>query len=497
MSESGKKICPHMKRLLWNWDHSTNWCLNTIGRQNCGVANPYTKKPDEFVHDFTRMIDFCSVNRIDAVGVVGLLRDCHGGWETARRICDYGRKRGVRVYLIAGLYSYGGLYYEGDSPLSLVKFLSENPDCMAQTLDHRPKYLQYSWPHGVKRDPSACPSHPLVREFVLESLSKLFAELPELGGIQMEAGDSGVCCCERCLARRSQGGDADSNSALSLSDMADIYPEAARAVRNASEDAWIICENYVHFLNNPAYGDPGSPAIRKLLSMPDDIFWQWSDRRLKPGMWTESDRLPEHLRRFRHIMRCHHGTQWDGGRHTLVIDKIREQCRLSQLSGMNAVSIFGECSPFHANTEFNYLALSYFGDDPQASLDSFMEDVMEPRLGGSVQLAARYVEMAALTTDPAKIPAAVMEIAGIMSRLSGNYDAVRRWTYLASFLNAYYFEFTQQNRVASGERINLDVLQKDKIDFSIHKNNSRIQSVESGRKGTPESRRNENNDEYQ
>ena len=202
MSEAGKNTGFRMKRLFWNWDHSTNWCLNTIGRQNCGVANPYTKKPDEFVHDYTRMIDFCSGNRIDAVGVVGLLRDCHGGWDAARRICEYGRKHGVRVYLIAGLYSYGGLYYEGDSPLSLAKFLTENPDCMAQTPDHQPKYLQYSWPHGVRREPSACPSHPRVREFVLDSLSKLFAELPELGGIQMEAGDSGLCCCERCLARR-------------------------------------------------------------------------------------------------------------------------------------------------------------------------------------------------------------------------------------------------------------------------------------------------------
>ena len=457
MSEAGKNSGFRMKRLFWNWDHSTNWCLNTIGRPNCGVANPYTKKPEEFILDYIRMIDFCSENRIDAVGVVGLLRDRHGGWEAARRICAYGRKRNVRVYLIAGLYSYGGLYYEGDSTLSLAKFLAENPDCMAQTPDHRPKYLQYSWPHGVKRDPAACPSHPRVREFVLESLSRLFAELPELGGIQMEAGDSGLCCCERCLARRSQDGDADNSPVLSLSDMADIYPEAARVVRNASKDAWIICENYVHFLNNPAYRDPDSAAIRKLLSMPDDIFWQWSDRRLKPGMWTESDRLPDHLRRFQHIMRCHHGTQWDGGRHTLVIDKIREQCRLSRLSGMNAVSIFGECSPFHANTEFNYLALSYFGDDPQASLDSFMEDVMKPRLGGSVQLAADYAAWAGLTADPAKIPATVESIVSLLGKISGDHEAVRRWMWLASFLNTYYFEFMQRNSTRGGERINLDV----------------------------------------
>lgn len=445
-----------MTRLFWNWDHSTNWCLNTIGRQNCGVANPYTKNPEEFLHDYTRMIDFCSENRIDAVGVVGLLRDRHGGMESARKICAYGRKHGVRVYLIAGLYSYGGLYYEGDSPLSLEKFLAENPDCMAQTQDHQPKYLQYCWPHGVKCEPAACPSHPRVREYILGSLTRLFSELPELGGIQMEAGDSGLCGCEQCRARRSRSGGADNCSSLSLSDMADIYPEAARVIRNVSKDAWIICENYVHFLNNPAYCDPDSAAMRKLLSMPDDVFWQWSDRRLKPGMWKESDRLPDHLRRFRHIMRCHHGTQWDGGRHTLVIDKIREQCRLSQLSGMDSVSLFGECSPFHANTEFNYLALSYFGDDPQAPLSSFMEDIMKPRLGGSLQLAADYTAWAGLTADPAKIPAAVDSITALLPKLSCDHEAVRRWIWLASFLNAYHFEYTQQNRIERTDRIDLD-----------------------------------------
>jgi len=445
-----------MTRLFWNWDHSTNWCLNTIGRQNCGVANPYTKNPEEFLHDYTRMIDFCSENRIDAVGVVGLLRDRHGGMESARKICAYGRKHGVRVYLIAGLYSYGGLYYEGDSPLSLEKFLAENPDCMAQTQDHQPKYLQYCWPHGVKREPTACPSQPRVREYILDSLSRLFSELPELGGIQMEAGDSGLCGCEQCRARRSRSGGADNCSSLSLSDMADIYPDAARVIRNVSKDAWIICENYVHFLNNPAYCDPDSPAMRKLLSMPDDVFWQWSDRRLKPGMWKESDRLPDHLRRFRHIMRCHHGTQWDGGRHTLVIDKIREQCRLSQLSGMDSVSLFGECSPFHANTEFNYLALSYFGDAPQAPLQSFMEDIMKPRLGGSLQLAADYTAWAGLTADPAKIPAAVDSITALLPKLSRDHEAVRRWIWLASFLNTYYFEYKQQNRIERTDRIDLD-----------------------------------------
>lgn len=447
-----------LKKLFWSWDHSTNWCLNTIGRQNCGVANPYTKKGGEFIKDYMRMIDFCAENKIDAVGVAGLLRDSHGSWDSARKVCAYGHEKGVCVYMIAGLYSYGGLYYEGDSELSLNRFLERNPECMAKSFTNEPAYIKYHYPHGVKCEPTACPGNKLVRNFVLDTLAYLFAALPELGGIQIEAGDAGLCMCETCRARREElkGGESQLPF-LSLSDMADIYPDAVSVIRNTSKNAWIMCESYVHFLNNKAFNNSDSPAMQKLLTMPKDVYWQWSDRRLRPGMWTDDVRLPEHLRGYGHIMRCHHGTQWDGGRHTLVVERIREQCRLTALSGMNAVSIFGECSPFHANTEFNYLALSYFGDNPQASLTDFIVDVMACRLGGNVSWAEQYLQWSKLIAVPERIPAAVQEIARISNEVSRNYDALYRWNYLASFLNAYYYEYCQSNSVKSGGKVNLDV----------------------------------------
>jgi hypothetical protein len=243
---------------------------------------------------------------------------------------------------------------------------------------------------------------------------------------------------------------------LSLSDMAGIYPEAAAVVRSVSKDAWIICEMYTHFLNNNVFSKPDSPAMQKLINMPDDVFWQWSDRHLTPTQWQETDRLPEHLRKFRHIMRYHHGTQWDGGRHTFVVDKIRQQCRLSFKSGMQGVSVFGECSPFHANAEFNYLALRYFADHPLDSLRNFAENIMAPLLGG-VALAESYLEFGILNKTPEKIPAAVKEIAKIISGIK-DCDALRRWCYLASFLNSFYWESTQFNSEKSGSKVNLDIM---------------------------------------
>jgi len=432
-------------KLFWTWDHTTNWVLNTIGKQNCGVANHYTKRPDTFVRDYLRVIDWSAANGVDAVGIVGLLRDVHGGFDSARRLCVYARERGVRVYLIAGLYAYGGIYYEGDSQLSLDRFLANNPDCMGQAMDGSPRYINFRYPYGYKKEPVACPSNPKVRNFVLDSLDYLFMVLPELGGIQMEAGDSFQCLCDQCRARRAEmRGGEKRLPAFSLSDMAGIYPEAAEVIRSRSSDAWVICETYTHYINNTAFSDVTSPAMQAMLKMPDETFWQWSDRHFGKRVWTEADRLPEHLRRFRHVMRAHHSTQWDGGRGTLAVDSIRQQCRLSYAAGIQGVSMFGETSPFHANTEFNYLALQYFADHPMDSVQSFAEQVMAPRLGGTA-LAERYLELAVLHKTPEKIPVAVREIAKIISSITGD-DVLRRWTYLASFLNSYYWESVQEKK---------------------------------------------------
>lgn len=433
-------------RLFWNWDHSTNWCLNTVGRQNTGVSNLYTKRGPEFERDYKRMIDWAADHGVSSVGCVALLRDCHGGFESARRICGYAREKGVRVNLIAGLYSYGGLYYEGKSQLSLNNFLEKHPECMAQDLDGTPRYIQFRHPHGWMREPVACPSNPAVRNYVLDTLAYLFMALPELGGIQMETGDcTPVCMCDKCRERRAQwkGGEGRIPQ-LSLSDMAGIYPDAANTVWSVSPDAWVVCEMYTHYTNNPVYQDAENPCVKAMCMLPDKCFLQWGDRHFPKKVWEDFQPVPEHLRKFRNIYRCHHSTQWAEGRHTLMVEKIRRQCEMAADAGIEGVSIFGECSAFHANTEFNYLAFQYFADHPHATLRAFAEEVMAPRLACTADVAERYIQLAALINDQAKIPAASAEITKILAGIT-DYDAQRRWMYLGSFLNAYYWESIQKN----------------------------------------------------
>ena len=150
---------------------------------------------------------------------------------------------------------------------------------------------------------------------------------------------------------------------------------------------------------------------------------------------------------FNHVMRAHSGTQWWGGRATFAVDKIRRQCRLSSASGLNGVSIFGENSTFHTNAEFNYLALEYFADHPEASNHDFVRDVMASRLGG-LSKAEYYYEIAELHENTSAIPSAVSKISSITSDIT-DYDQLRRWQYIASFLNGYYFE--ERERGAKAE----------------------------------------------
>ena len=426
-------------RFFWTWDHCTNWCVNTPGEQNCGVANGYLKNADMFFKDYARAADFCSEHKIGAIGIAGLLRDRHGGVEEARRLCSYALEKDVGIYIIAGLFSYGGIYYEGDHKYSLERFFEKNPQCIAKNPDQTPMIKPVQGRGGDKSYAGGCASDPLLKEFVLESLDFLFKEIPELGGIQMESSDTGICHCPKCLARR---GPFNPKEPISIPDMAAIYPDAAEAVLKRKSDAMIICVPYHHYLDEECRyfdSETPSPELARLLSMPQSTFWQWRcDRRLRDKSWALGAKPLPSMQKFRHIMRSHSGTQWWGGRNTLAVDKIREQCALSFAAGLDAVSIFGETSNYHVNAEFNYLALEYFSDHPTYTTAQFIGDVMAPRLGG-LSKAERYYEMATLYRSHEKIPAAIKEIAKISADES-DYEILRRWQYLSTFLSSYYWE---------------------------------------------------------
>jgi hypothetical protein len=224
---SGPAMKPPIRaRMFWTWDHSTEWALNRPGAQTYGAANTYTRGNDLFLQDYTNLLHWCGRHGIDAVVVWGLLRDCHGGLQSAKRLCEVAARENVRLLCGAGLNSYGGVYYEGDSPYSLERHLQAHGELYALNAA------------GGKLPHHACPSRRENQQFAAGSLQWLFKNL-SLGGVQIETGDCGVCQCKLCRERRKHPA-----TAFSWEDMALMYPVAAGAVRAASPDAWIVCETY-------------------------------------------------------------------------------------------------------------------------------------------------------------------------------------------------------------------------------------------------------------
>lgn len=433
-------------RLFWTWDHSTNWCHNIPGNQTVGASNEYAKAPETFLEDYRRVIDWGALHKIDAIGIAGLLRDRHGGIEYARKLCSYAREKNVRIYAVAGLLAYGGIFYEGNSEFSLENFLEKNPECMARNMDGTPLIFNFPSTSGTKKVRHACPSNPKLESFVYKSLEWLFATIPELGGIQFETGDTGICFCEKCKKRREH---PISNTMVSFEDMIMYYPKAVETVLSASPDAWAICETYHHFnlidgdgkpdaaTCSPAFGS-GIPewVIEGFRKVPREAFFQWvCDAWLENDSWKTTDKMP--LDGYRHVMRAHPGTYWLGYRHKLSIEKIRKQCNLSESSHLQGVSLFGEGSPFHANVEFNYLAMEYFADNPFATVDAFTSGVMAEMLGG-YELAKNYIEYESLTNTPEKIGLAIAEIVKFIPQL--DKESARRWIWLSSYLGTFEWE---------------------------------------------------------
>ncbi len=207
-------------RLLWTWDHSTNWYLEQVGLQEIGALNYYSKPADGFLKDYRRLIDFMSLHRIGGVTIYGFLRDNHGGVEAAQELCRYAAERGVRILPGVGINAYGGIYWEGQHRYNLTNWLSQHPELRAsfdKPIAFRLPELPELWFPETSYTDAACPSKPENARYHAEAIQWL-TETFEIGGINFETGDYGVCNCVDCSARRS------TDETWSHRDMALLYP---------------------------------------------------------------------------------------------------------------------------------------------------------------------------------------------------------------------------------------------------------------------------------
>ncbi len=448
---------PIKTRMFWTWDHSTEWALNRPGAHSVGSCNEYGRTKEAFVEDYSALLRWCGSHNIDAVVVWGLLRDCHGGLESAKRLCDVAAKEKVRLLCGVGLNAYGGVYYEGNSPYNLERHLQTYPELYAvdaqgnstnfsiDAIGTRVSISNTSTP-GPRGFYHACPSRRENQDFAAESLAWLFKNLP-LGGVQIETGDTGVCQCKLCRDRRKHPAGS-----FSWEDMALMYPLATAAVRSVAPDAWVVCETYSHPQpytgpnEAPGFGDGKAAwADAALEKFPRGVFVQWvADRymRQEPARaWTAEARVSG--AGLRHVMRAHFGTDWGWGafRGEVAVEWISKMVQQSVASGFDSISLFGEVSPFHTGAELNYLALADFGGagNPQADRAVFEQRIAAPILGGADH-AREFIRFARLLDarfpeDRKQIPEALRSIYSRLASLPP--PAARRWVWLANKLASH------------------------------------------------------------
>ncbi len=376
-------------RTFWTWDHSTNWELSQIGQQEIGVFNPYGKPPNGFLADYKRCVDFCSQHRISAIVIYGFLRDSHGGVATAQELCHYAYERGVRILPGIAIGSYGGVYWEGDSPWNLANWLKQNPQHTA-TLEKGVGFQisDLAFPLNFPKSDytlSACPSAPETIQWMEDAVAWL-TETFEIGGINIEAGDYGVCGCERCSLRRDNPGEAARRRDTfgdywSHTDMAENFPRLYNRARLIKPDLWIYSEIQWDNLLDPVAHE----AQQKL---PKGGIYQHTTNRTYWSRIRDELTRPyvEGLPMQPNVLRCQFACQWNGDerseRYALNARVFGEMAQLSANTGMQGLTIWGEPSPYHATVELSYRAFAEFSWSPKTNWEEFVAGTAADLLGG-------------------------------------------------------------------------------------------------------------------
>jgi hypothetical protein len=424
-------------RILWTWDHSTNWNLDYEGQLDWGCTNAYLKPPKAFLDDYKRIIKWSSRNGYQGIIIWGFLRDSHGGIKAAQQLCEFANKYNVRILPGVGTSYYGGIYYEGEHIYNSLAWLKQYPAFAAIDKVGSPMLR-------------LCPSEPANQDWLRQGIKWLLNNF-EIGGVNLESGDFMVCYCKRCHHAREELKSKEPNFFKEM--LISISP-VVYEINHLNKNIWVTYGTYTGFNlaslpvdlvapnpNNPInFANMGEEIPFFISKLPINAITQWSltamlqeapikllnflnnsepDLLLPNANWPE-DLMPPGKNNMGLILQ---GSQWYARherhtRYSLELAAIKETCLRASKCGFQILSLLGEVSPNYTANELNYLAFSYFCDYPNASLNDFAKDKCCELLGGE----ERALEFMALL---AKFDAKEFN-KNDMNGLSSIYDAKKK-----------------------------------------------------------------------
>jgi hypothetical protein len=320
-----------MKKIWWTWDIRMRW------------APGFSFTAKSYEDNYRALIDVAPKYGVEGVVIWGFLRDTHGGIDSALRICEYARNKGIAIIPGVGIDHYGGVYYDGESPYSLDYYLKKHPEAQAIDMDGNP--FTFKWPatdHSSRA--IACPSNVQTIDYYKESVEWLIKTF-DLEGIQIEQGDNGLCYCKHCQRNRGvllQNGKTDFTMAVKR-----MVPVIEHAL-SVNQQLTVISETYSGITAAEI-----APLEKALSLFPSQVYISWQVYLGSEGIFKidkdSRSKWPHGCLAVRTNNDAALGEFNDS-------DNIRKIVQLGKNAGLDMTYLYGEYPDRWPDTRINYEA---------------------------------------------------------------------------------------------------------------------------------------------
>ena len=343
-------------RWFWNWDHRMDWGGSGRVGTLMGGGGTFSKKPEAFLTDFKRCVDYMADHKFNGLIIWGFLRDTHGGVQASQELCKYASRRGVRILPGVGTSGYAGYYFEGRHPYNAGAWLAEHPELRAVDQNGKPKN-------------APCPSKKANQEWLDQGARWLFDTF-EIGGVNLEMGDFFVCYCDDCNKARAA---IESDEPDYYKDMAISHSITLETMRALAPGAWLSYATYTGYTAEMMQ-DP--PKFLELI--PDDAICQWTLTGMARNWPADIQPMARHNIGYLHW--CNRSTHTEDD---FYLEQVRDICRHAAAAGFEGLDTYGELPPERPNVELFYLAWEAFLWDPEMTLDAFIDERLSRLYGGA------------------------------------------------------------------------------------------------------------------